>query len=950
MNRKWMAIVTLLVLMLSVCVFALAEQTDGAPTATPGLGLITPKPAGTPKPTKTPKPTASPEPVPTFTPGILEKHEGHDVRIIELEKLEYTHRVREYCNDCKVTIRTYWEDHQLDAEGHCLKCSYRCKHDRTYVREVPADGGEKTWDGNWISYPGTEITVCYRCNKYLKYENTVIRKFHNRHTRFLPEQECLPHDADTHALVRICEDCGTEVTKYVPHNCPPSDKPYKDDGDSDTHSRLVRCDDCGFWVPQQQPHTWVHDSYRKDDTDGGEEGHIEVMKCTVCGAKKAVWQPHGAGTHVVYRQSGNDKTHIEVLQCPVCNETFEKERPHELEHAFCRNDGDTNTHIEVLVCTVCEAETEKREAHRPVHISWKSVSDSQDQEVVRCNMCGLTYTCAPVAHTFNTYAYESEGVQSHRKYAACSKCGTRNGKGVREPHARRWKDVPWDCCKNCGEIYGHSHVLATTYIKEYRSVDENSHAKIVECKYCYADCFEGIYAHTFDPVTMKCTLCGYLKEGCEHQYTYKPSGIGIQEEQHTLIGTCSGCGKQITVTEAHDMQFASATDFKPDGDNHTRSVTERCSVCGCEKQHTESEGHDMQIVEIFEYHPVDEGSHEYSCSIKCSVCGCEKQHTESEGHDMQIIEIFEYQPVDETLHSYSFSEKCSLCGAEGTDVHNESHTFSYSYESVNAQEHRQTCTKCNGYGPTTKHQFAWSADGSIHICELCGEKGEHNYILIECSDKRGSGFHHSVYVCEGCGYRIAKDEEHTIVVNYRQQDENEHEVKTTCELCDFRHYDVKTHDFGESGVCACGYHRGDPVSETSLPGESLPGNIGDIIAALPAFCHMTADGNEMVFGYAFGPSEDGDAVDLLLLPESISGDAVIEIRFTAPELEFLQSLGIKSVYIRLGENDLLLPGDIWQISEALFGQDTGELLITLTPGSDGAYTVQYNPAGVYITE
>ena len=113
---------------------------------------------------------------------------------------------------------------------------------------------------------------------------------------------------------------------------------------------------------------------------------------------------------------------------------------------------------------------------------------------------------------------------------------------------------------------------------------------------------------------------------------------------------------------------------------------------------------------------------------------------------------------------------------------------------------------------------------------------------------------------------------------------------------------------------------------------------------------MTADGNEMVFGYASGPSEDGDAVDLLLLPESLSGDAVIEIRFTASELELLKSLGIKSVYIRLGDADLLFLSDIGQTLEALIGQETGELLITLTPGSDGVYNVQYDPAGVYITE
>ena len=32
------------------------------------------------------------------------------------------------------------------------------------------------------------------------------------------------------------------------------------------------------------------------------------------------------------------------------------------------------------------------------------------------------------------------------------------------------------------------------------------------------------------------------------------------------------------------------------------------------------------------------------------------------------------------------------------------------------------------------------------------------------------------------------------------------------------------------------------------------------------------------------------------------------------------------------------------------GKGGDELLITLTPGSTGAYTAQYAPAGVYITE
>ena len=117
--------------------FGLNEEED------PNAGKAT----GTPKPTKTPKPTLTEF---LFEPGIREDHTGHKTHNTVLEITDYMHRIREYCDDCQMKIRVYWEDHQLDAEGHCLKCSYRCKHDHTYVREVPADGGEKTWDGNWI--------------------------------------------------------------------------------------------------------------------------------------------------------------------------------------------------------------------------------------------------------------------------------------------------------------------------------------------------------------------------------------------------------------------------------------------------------------------------------------------------------------------------------------------------------------------------------------------------------------------------------------------------------------------------------------------------------------------------------------------------------------------------------------------------------------------------------
>ena len=68
----------------------------------------------------------------------------------------------------------------------------------------------------------------------------------------------------------------------------------------------------------------------------------------------------------------------------------------------------------------------------------------------------------------------------------------------------------------------------------------------------------------------------------------------------------------------------------------------------------------------------------------------------------------------------------------------------------------------------------------------------------------------------------------------------------------------------------------------------------------------------------------------------------------ANRIELLR-LGVDD-YIRPGENDILLLDDVSQALTALTGQEIDELVITLTPGSDGIYTVQYDPAGVYITE
>ena len=195
---------------------------------------------------------------------------------------------------------------------------------------------------------------------------------------------------------------------------------------------------------------------------------------------------------------------------------------------------------------------------------------------------------------------------------------------------------------------------------------------------------------------------------------------------------------------------------------------------------------------------------------------------------------------------------------------------------------------------------------------------------------------------------LGPDEPHNGRVIYTPKSNELHSIETGCDLCLYYKRDTGTHEFDENDICKyCGYHRGDPIEYTPSPEAGLPENSGDLTEALPAFCHLTADGKEILYGYAFEPTEDGDAIDLILLPESAPENTDFEVLFPASELELLQVLGVKNIYLHLNETDILLLNDIEQTLTILSEQETDELLITLTleVGTDGAYTAVYVPQG-----
>lgn len=509
MNRRRIAIATLLVLVLCACLFAAAEEAT--------------------------------DPV---YPGQSGTHE-HDVQIKIKDRGYTAHLLHEWCPGCGRLLKERLEGHSFE-EGVCTVCDWECPHPpEAAVKHTERDGVKPQWDGNYIICPGWEVTECSVCGMELSRIATTVREFHNLHTHFTPVLECVPHDSSTHALIRFCDECGTEVPEYAAHNCPPSDAPYTDDGDIDTHVRYVKCDDCGDMIPQRQAHKWVHDAYT--EFDGMGDYHNEVMHCTVCGAIKQVPRRHEwKMTSCV--SDGSDKTHMGTFECTVCGDCKEMAVPHTLAHYSCKNDGDTAGHIEVLECAECGQIVEgERVAHKPMHIGWEDISNKQHQETVRCNMCGLTYTLAPVAHSFSDHHsgqyYVSNGADSHKVYCwKCDICGAIDYSTY--TNAAHGIDGHMSCYKCDYTTEGHTHEIDYDSPNRCIPLNAEQHTTRYNCMNlgCYVLLFGDPQPHTFDPVTLKCTVCDYLKEGCEHHYTYKPVRNGVTEEQHTVIGTCTGCG------------------------------------------------------------------------------------------------------------------------------------------------------------------------------------------------------------------------------------------------------------------------------------------------------------------------------------------------------------------------------------------------------------------------
>ena len=644
-KKKWFVLTLAALLLLSVFAFAIVALAEDGETPPPFIsGDLEPDNAKKKKATATPgrglwtaKPIAKPTPEPTEFPFNPGLREDHEGHSV-IKKVTSG-------DETKHTVRTYCED---------------CK---MYF------GGE-TVEPHTYNALGT-CSVCY-----------YICTHGSAHTETYPTEDSViswngsEYNYDAWQL-SVCDFCGIELSREqilirVPHG---------------SHENF------------SDPRIFYYTFYE----------HQVFRTCLDCRTVVSELQPHAAcpDPDLPFVYDFSYATHARRYTCPDCGGVAEERRPHVWAHDSYKLDGNTDTHIEVLVCTVCGYKKEVRAPHRPIHLGWENVSNKQHREIVRCNICETTYTLAPAAHKMADamYTYSSNGPQTHTVYTRrCSICRAPDpGSAKVTKH-----EVRQGCslsCAFCGEVLTKHDHSPGRFIGN-KPLNAEQHVPYYHCRAHLSDpaCFWEVpgepQPHTFDPVTMKCTACGYLKEGCEHSYTYKPAGFGTTAEQHTLIGTCTNCGKQITVTGAHDMQFYSATEYAwNDNSQHTYTLTLRCSSCGYETTRKETEKHTVDSAE-----PISAQEHKLFCSKcssysiqqhnfvctpdksahECSVCG------EKGEHDYLFIKYKDF--YDNSYHISIY--QCKGCSHQKEEREDHHLKASYTYHDPRMHLKYVHCTLC----------------------------------------------------------------------------------------------------------------------------------------------------------------------------------------------------------------------------------------------------------------
>ena len=411
-----------------------------------------------------------------------------------------------------------------------------------------------------------------------------------------------------------------------------------------------------------------------------------------------------------------------------------------------------------------------KEKHHHKYGKW--IYYDENSEVSICNDCGsVKYQKHKLNNISKEYQSNDDGSHIVNESGFCNSCHTT----IDKEYTTNCEFNEWSYdsvankdereCKHCGytETRTHEHNVPTNLQYNYFASNNDGTHKLKAtyvCNKCNetielykdVDCSLGAwtYNHATGKDERKC-VCGYT-ETRTHEHDREPSNLTYTLDGPNYDGThkykasytCNACSSIITLTKDEECKYDDDAWTKHDG----VSCKNLCIVCEYEKY----KNHNFIVVPNSITGNATLGKH--NVTQKCDDCDYTKEVEEnciSNGardyfKDGNIVTVREY---------------CSLCNEVCVD---DPHTHSYSYTTIDNDQHRKFC-ECNYYESIEGHSYGeWTLNNGQNTRE-CSECHNVQTIDVEqhiCSlrpnniEPASPGDNYCylrVTLCEGCDYR-----------------------------------------------------------------------------------------------------------------------------------------------------------------------------------------------------
>ena len=586
----------------------------------------------------------------------------------------------QHARTCRVCGKTEtgqhtWDGGRINAHQPCDEngtVTYTCTKCGLTKDEDYEPIGEHSWT-NCIS-AGKDLHV-YRCSVC----NQIKEELHDWNDGVVDSDT--PCDENARITYR-CELCNeTKTTSYVP-TVPHSYGAWtKIDATKHTHT----CTECG--KTEDLEHEWAVTGMNiKDFCD--EQGSVDY-ECSACGATKTeAYVPTAQHDFGAWTQ--NDAL-LHKHVCRACGKT------EIAEHAW---DGGT---VDIL-----------------------GNCDENGSVTYTCTDCGATRAekfLPTASHQYGDYTKKDDYLHQH----VCTGCGkTETGEhtwSVSEEHILGACDENGTVdlqCEDCDATYSKPYVPTAAHtFGDWQKVDGETH------KHACAVCQKTeTVEHTWDQGKVHVEYCGgpgtiaYTCTGCgatysenyvsdvNHTYVYQKK----DESTHTY--ECMIC-RNDSGTSAHRWDSGVVSAKGACDENGT--VTYTCTDCGAVKNepYVPTASHSFSA-----WSKQDGDQHKHVCTV------CEKSESAAHQWDSGVVSIKGACDENGTV-TYT----CTDCNAEKTTPYTPTAPHSFgSWEGVDAQNHRRTCSTC---GREEVSEHSWN-NGERHAVADCDENGYFLYLCVTC--------------------------------------------------------------------------------------------------------------------------------------------------------------------------------------------------------------------------